>query len=70
MNLQEYFKHQQNISLSEEKKLELFQQIQQKRQQKILTEKRFTFSYKKISYSLLTCILIALTFGGIRIEKS
>ncbi|MDR0369176.1 MAG: hypothetical protein LBH96_01175 [Candidatus Peribacteria bacterium] len=70
MKLREYFTHQQTISLSEEKKLNIFQQIQQKRQEKTLTQKRYFFSYKRISYSFIAFALIALTFGGIWIEKN
>lgn len=69
MKLREYFIHQQTISLSEEKKLKLFKQIQQKRQEKTLTQKRYFFSYKRISYSFLAFVLVALTFGGIWIER-
>jgi hypothetical protein len=68
MNLNDYFKHQQTYHLSDQKKSELFQHINQKRLEQSVSRRHF--SYKKISYTFMATAIVLFTFGGVMLERN
>jgi len=70
MNLKEYFNQQKELRLSDQQKLDLLSHIKGKRQNKSLPILRFSFSYKKISYTFIALMVVILWIGWTLLEKN